>query len=344
MSGAEDRFEAYTDALAAVLGHADRADPMRSYCAGLMLPLERKSIEPLAAATAPSRVSAQHQSLMHFVSSSPWSDEKLLGKVRNLVLPTIEGYGPIEAWIVDDTGFRKKGQHSVGVARQYLGEIGKQDNCQVAVSLSLANAWASLPVAFQLYLPKAWAEDAGRRKVAGVPDKIGFATKPQIALEQIRWAVEVGLPRGVVLMDPGYGHDAQMRAGVSALGLAYVAGVLSKDLVFDPGAQIEPDQPAPKKGRRDEPKVISVKEVALGLPASSWRQVQWREGTNEPLVSRFTRLRIYAAGRRPKGQAMQEEWLLIEWPEGEEAPTKYWLSSLPHDIAFERLVDLAKLR
>ena len=148
MSGAEDRFEAYTDALAAVLGHADRADPMRSYCAGLMLPLERKSIEPLAAATAPSRVSAQHQSLMHFVSSSPWSDEKLLGKVRNLVLPTIEGHGPIEAWIVDDTGFRKKGQHSVGVARQYLGEIGKQDNCQVAVSLSLANAWASLPVAF----------------------------------------------------------------------------------------------------------------------------------------------------------------------------------------------------
>ena len=181
---------AYADALASVLGHADRAGPLRDYCTGLMLPLERKSIEPLAAATAPERVSAQHQSLMHFVSSSPWSDEKLLGKVRELVLPAMERHGPIEAWIIDDTGFRKQGHHSVGVARQYLGEIGKQDNCQVAVSLSVANAWASLPVAFRLYLPKAWTYDQARRKAAHVPEEISFATKPQIALEQIRWAVE----------------------------------------------------------------------------------------------------------------------------------------------------------
>jgi SRSO17 transposase len=154
MSEAEERFAIYAEALAGVLGHADRAGPMRDYCAGLMLPLERKSVEPLAAATAPARVSAQHQSLMHFVSCSAWSDERLLGKVGERVLPVIEGHGPVEAWIIDDTGFRKHGRHSVGVARQYLGEIGKQDNCQVAVSLSLANAWASLPVAFRLYLPK----------------------------------------------------------------------------------------------------------------------------------------------------------------------------------------------
>jgi SRSO17 transposase len=238
MCGSQDRFEAYAKALAGSLGHADRAGPMRDYCTGLMLPLERKSIEPLAAATAPSRVSAQHQSLMHFVSSSPWSDEKLLAKVRELVVGGIEAHGPIEAWIVDDTGFRKHGRHSVGVARQYLGEIGKQDNCQVAVSLSLANAWASLPVALRLYLPKDWAEDRARRRAAGVPDEIAFSTKPQMALEQIRWAVEAGLPRGVALMDPGYGHDARMRTGVSALGLAYVAGVLSNDMVFGPGADI----------------------------------------------------------------------------------------------------------
>jgi SRSO17 transposase len=194
---------------------------MRDYCAGLMLPLERKSIEPLAAATAPARVSAQHQSLMHFVSSSPWSDERVLAKVRELVLPAIERHGPITAWIIDDTGFRKQGRHSVGVARQYLGEIGKQDNCQVAVSLSLANAWASLPVRFQLYLPKEWAEDTDRRQAAGIPEQIGFATKPLIALEQIRWAAAAGLPRGVVLMDPGYGHDAQLRAGIATLGLSY---------------------------------------------------------------------------------------------------------------------------
>jgi SRSO17 transposase len=344
MSEAQDRFEAYARGLAGVLGHADRAGPLRDYCTGLMLPLERKSIEPLAAATAPERVSAQHQSLMHFVSSSPWSDEKLLAKVRELVLPAIERQGPIEAWIIDDTGFRKHGRHSVGVARQYLGEIGKQDNCQVAVSLSVANAWASLPVAFRLYLPKEWAQDTARRKAAGVADQIGFATKPQIALQQIRWAVEAGLPAGVVLMDPGYGHDADLRAGVSALGLMYVAGVQSSDTVFQPDAEIEPDRPSPKKGRRDEPDVVLVKQVALGLPASSWLQVEWREGTNARLASRFARVRLYAAGRRPKGQVMPQEWLLIEWPEGEAEPSKYWLSTLPEDITFERLVELAKLR
>ena len=196
MSGSADRFVAYADGLASVLGHADRAGPLRDYCTGLMLPLERKSIEPLAAATAPARVSAQHQSLMHFVSPSPWSDEKVLGKVRELVLPAIERHGPIEAWIIDDTGFRKQGRHSVGVARQYCGEIGKQDNCQVAVSLSVANAWASLPVAFRLYLPKEWAEDAGPAQGGHVPEEIGFATKPQIALEQIRRGCRGGLAAG----------------------------------------------------------------------------------------------------------------------------------------------------
>jgi SRSO17 transposase len=345
MSGSEARFLAYVEALASVLGHVDRAGPLRDYCTGLMLPLERKSIEPLAAATAPERVSAQHQSLMHFVSSSPWSDEKLLGKVRELLLPVMERHGPVEAWIIDDTGFRKQGHHSVGVARQYLGEIGKEDNCQVAVSLSLANAWASLPVAFRLYLPKVWADDQARRKAAYVPEEVSFATKPQIALEQIRWAVEAGLPRGVVLVDPGYGHDAGLRAGISALGLTYVAGVLSNDMVFDPNAEIEPSRPAPRRGRHHrEPDTISVKEVALSLPASAWCQIKWREGTNESLSSRFARLRVYAAGRRQKGQLMRQEWLLIEWPEGEEGPTKYWLSTLPEDVSFERLVELAKLR
>jgi SRSO17 transposase len=218
IEGAEARFEAYADGLASVLGRSDRAAGLKDYCTGLMLPLERKSVEPLAAATSPARVSAQHQSLMHFVSQSAWSDEALLAKVGELVLPVIERHGPIEAWIIDDTGFRKQGRHSVGVARQYLGEIGKQDNCQVAVSLSLANAWASLPVAFRLYLPKDWAEDAGRRKKAGVPEEVAFATKPQIALAQIGAAVAGGLPPGVVLMDPGYGHDGVCAPGSRAWG------------------------------------------------------------------------------------------------------------------------------
>jgi SRSO17 transposase len=267
-----------------------------------------------------------------------------LAKVRELVLPVIEHRGPIEAWIIDDTGFRKQGRHSVGVARQYLGEIGKQDNCQVAVSLSLANAWASLPVAFRLYLPKDWAEDGARRKKAGVPEAVAFATKPEIALSQIRAAAAAGLPRGVVLMDPGYGHDGRLRAGVSALGLTYVAGIQGDAVVFDPDAGIAPDRPAPKRGRRGEPTVISARELAVRLPQSAWRQVAWREGTNETLSSRFARVRVRSAGRRGKDEPLTEEWLLIGWPDGDAEPAKYWFSTLPADIAFERLVELAKLR
>src|SRR4051812_42791821 len=141
-------------------------------------PAERKSVEPMAAITAPARVAAQHQSLLHFVGQAPWSDAAVLTKVRDLVLPAIERAGPIEAWIIDDTGFPKKGRHSVGVARQYCGQLGKQDNCQVAVTLSLANRTASLPVAYRLYLPQEWADDPARRQKAGVPEEITFQTKP----------------------------------------------------------------------------------------------------------------------------------------------------------------------
>src|SRR5882724_6576230 len=183
------------------------------------MPGERKSVEPLAAVRAPSRVAAQHQSLRHFVGNAPWSDERVLGTVRDLVLPALERNGPVEAWIIDDTGFPKKGRHSVGVARQYCGQLGKQDNCQVAVTLSVANHAASLPVAYRLYLPQEWTDDPVRRDKAGVPATIGFATKPEIALAQIRGALAAGLPRGVVLMDAGYGADTKLRTEITSLGL-----------------------------------------------------------------------------------------------------------------------------
>src|SRR5271157_76422 len=195
----EGRFVEYVDALATVLGRADRAGPLKDYCIGLLMPGERKSVEPMAAIVAPARVSAKHQSLLHLVSQAAWSDEAVLAKVRELVLPTIEAQGKIEAWIVDDTGFAKKGVHSVGVARQYCGRLGKTDNCQIAVTLSIANHAASLPIAYQLYLPQDWASDRKRRRKVGVPDEISFKTKPEIALAQIRWACEAGLSRGAVL-------------------------------------------------------------------------------------------------------------------------------------------------
>jgi len=173
----EARFAGYVEALGAVLGHADRQQPMHDYCLGLLMPIERKSVEPMAAVTAPAQVAAKHQSLLHFVGNAPWSDAAMLDKVRELVLPVIERSGPIEAWIIDDTGFPKKGRHSVGVTRQYCGQLGKQDNCQVAVTLSLANRDASLPVAYRLYLPEDWAKDQGLRRKAKIPEEIAFQTQ-----------------------------------------------------------------------------------------------------------------------------------------------------------------------
>jgi SRSO17 transposase len=349
----EARFAAYVDGLVSVIGHADRAGPLADYCMGLMLPAERKSVEPMAAMTAPTRTAAQHQSLLHFVGQAPWSDEALLSKVREMVLPRIERHGPIEAWIIDDTGFPKKGRHSVGVARQYCGQLGKQDNCQIAVSLSLANAHASLPVAYRLYLPEAWASDAGRRKKARVPEEVGFQTKHEIALEQIRSACEAGLPRGVVLMDAGYGNNSDLRTAVTALGLPYVAGILSNTTVWAPGTgPLPPKTWTPglgrttKRLRRDEAhRPVAVKDLAFSLPAKAWRTITWREGTNVPLKSRFARLRIRIAKRDfDRSEPWPEEWLLIEWPKEENEPTKYWLSTLPADISFRRLVDTAKLR
>jgi len=348
-----ERFSVYFEGLVSVIGHADRARPLRDYCTGLLMPCERKSVEPIAAVTAPERTAAQHQSLLHFVGEGRWSDEKVLAKVREMVLPVIERAGPIEAWIIDDTAFSKKGTHSVGVARQYCGQLGKQDNCQVAVSLSLANARASLPVAYRLYLPETWALDAARRKKAGVPDQIGFQTKIEIALDQIRAACAAGLPRGVVLMDAGYGNHSDLRAALAALELSYVAGILSNTSVWAPGTGPLPPKPyVPGRGRptkqlrRDaNHQPIKVKDLALSLPANAWRTIAWREGTKVSLKSRFARLRIRIARRDfNRSEPWPEEWLLIEWPKGEKEPTKYWLSNLPPDIGFARLVDLAKLR
>ena len=352
LDGSDERFLGYVEGLASVIGHADRVNPLRDYCVGLMMPCERKSVEPMAAVTAPARTAAQHQSLLHFVGQAGWSDEKVLAKVWEMVLPEIESHGPIEAWIIDDTGFPKKGKHSVGVARQYCGQLGKQDNCQAAVSLSIANRHASLPVSYRLYLPEEWASNQVRRDKAGVPEGIVFQTKPEIALDQLRFACEAGLPRGVVLLDAGYGNHTSLRREIGALELTYVAGILSNTTVWAPGTKpLAPKrwsgrgQP-PKRMRRDaKHKPLSVKQLALALPKRAWRKINWREATAERLSSRFARLRVRAAHRDYNLSALRgEEWLVIEWPKGEKEPTKYWLSTLPADITFERLVDLAKLR
>ena len=348
----EAAFSAYVDHLVKVIGHADRADPLRDYCLGLLMPLERKSVEPIAAVTEPARVAAKHQSLLHFVGQAPWSDEALMAQVRDRVLPLIERHGPIQAWIVDDTGFPKKGRHSVGVARQYCGQLGKQDNCQVAVSLSVANEAASLPIAYRLYLPQAWADDPEQRRKAKVPPEVAFQTKPQIALEQIEAAKAQDVAPGVILADAGYGADGGFRAGLTDLGLPYVVGVQPTLSVWRPGEEPLPPKPWSGKGRppsllrrSSDRKPLSAKTLAQQLPSEAWQTITWREGTNVDLTSRFAAVRLRPASRDyNRSEPRAVEWLMVEWPEDAFEPIKYWLSTMPSEMPIKELVETAKLR
>src|SRR3954463_9982961 len=257
MAGWEERFDNYVERLGDTLGHADRRGPLRAYTTGLLLPGERKSVEPMAARVDPFRVGAAHQSLHHFVAKAAWDDAALLAAARAYALPALLEQGPVRAWIVDDTGLPKEGKLSVGVARQYCGQLGKRDNCQVAVTLSVAPEQASLPIAYRLYLPEAWAGDPARRAMAGVPEEVEFRTKPAIALARSGRALAAGARRGVVVPDAGYGDDTDFRDGVTAQGLPYVAGIQGTRSLWPPGAGPLPAKPRsgrggpPKRRRRD---------------------------------------------------------------------------------------------
>ena len=348
----EQRFAAYIEGLAEAAGHADRNLPLKNYCTGLLLPGERKSVEPLAARLSSENVRRMHQSLHHLVADAPWNDEVVLNRCLDFVLPAMLRQGPVVAWVIDDTGFPKKGRESVGVARQYCGQTGKQDNCRVAVSLSMTTETASMPVAFRLYLPEAWTQDRKRRKKTGVPQPIQFQTKPEIALEQIRRACERGIPQGVVLADAGYGTDTGFRTALSKMELAYVLGAQSTVTVWKPGE--EPKRPSANPGmgrprkllQRDaKHQPVSAKQLAVALPVEAWRKVTWRQGVNQKLHSRFAAARVRPAHRDYwRAEPYPEEWLLMEWPSGEPEPTKYWLSTLPADTPLVELVHLAKHR
>jgi SRSO17 transposase len=307
----------------------------------------------MAARLGADNVRRMHQSLHHVVADAPWSDEAVLDRSLDVVIPAMLRREPVVAWVVDDTGFPKKGRESVGVTRQYCGQVGKQDNCRVAVSLSVTTKKASMPVAYRLYMPQSWIEDRKRRKKAGVPDAIQFQTKPEIALDQIRRARERGIRQGVVLADAGYGTDIGFRAEVTKLETPYVVGIQSTTMVLKPGEEPKPT-PA-RKGNTGRPrkllqrdandKPVSVKELAVSLPAEAWKKVTWRQGVKQKLQSRFAAMRVRPAHRDYwRSEPHPEEWLLIEWPACESEPTKYWLSTIPADTALVGLVRLAKHR
>jgi SRSO17 transposase len=327
----EHRLRQFFDRVGDVLSNKRRRASFAMYALGLLSEGERKSMEPIAARACadPDEVDAVKQRLGHFMIDSAWSDHEVRRVAARHAVSAMVEREPITAWILDDTGFLKQGTHSVGVQRQYTGSAGKVTNCQIAVSLSIATETEHVPIDFELYLPKSWTEDAKRRKEARIPKEIVFKTKPELALGMLKRAVADDVPRGMVLGDSGYGDSFDFRAGVRALGLDYAVGVHSPTTVWRVG----------RKGRRrGEP--ISVRDLGL-TRRRAFRRITWREGTKKTLSSRFCVERVVVAH---DGGVGEELTLLIEWPDGETAPTKFSLITADRNLPKRYLVHLVKER
>jgi len=332
------RLNAYAESLATSLGHADRRGPCLDYVQGLLLPGERKSMEPMASRLDARKTSSKHQSLQQFITDSPWDERRLLDAARAYALPAMSLCGGLSAWVIDDTGIPKKGIHSVGVGRQYCGVLGKQDNCQVAVSVSLANERMGLPVAWRLYLPESWANNPSRRKKSKVPKEVIFRRKWEIALDEIDYLLAAQVPRAPVLADAGYGMITEFRNGLTERGLTYAVGVQP-----DQGVELALEE-SPSRWRI-KPANGSAHALAEALPSSAWHMITWREGTRGDQTSRFAAVRVRQTHRvKIKEPIRPTEWLIIEWPNSATNPTKYALATLPADIDLKELIRRWKLR
>ena len=329
----ERELTEYVETLVEGMGREERRRAMGLYVTGLLLDGERKSIEPMASrlVDSPTEVEAMRQRLQQCVRVSDWSDDELrrrLARKLDAELPDVE------ALVIDDTGFPKKGKASVGVARQYSGTLGRTDNCQVATSLHLASETGSGCIALRIYLPEAWASDLPRRKKVGVPESVVFRKKWEIALDQLDDAIAWGVRKHLVLADAGYGDVGDFRDGLTERGLQYVVGVASTVMVWPPG-----EAPA------DDGVPVTVADVAKSLKRSDYTTVTWREGSKGRQTSRFTAMRVrVATGHRRGRPAGDLQWLLRAWPRGESEPTKFWLSTLPIKTTLKDFVRAAKLR
>ncbi len=327
------RIEGYLARIGEVLGNAKRRASFAVYAMGLLGSAERKSVEPMAALVCrnPKKMDAAHQRLLHFVSSAPWDDRAVRRVAAHYAIDAMVQREPVEAWILDDTGFLKQGTHSVGVQRQYTGSAGKITNCQIGVSLSVATRTEHVPVDFELYLPESWTEDPARRKEARIPDSIQFQTKPQLGIAMVRRAIADGLPRGVVLADSAYGSSSEFRQELRELGLDYAVGVAPQTAVWLLDAQSR---------CRGDP--VSVRELAQRIEArGGFRRCTWRKGTKQNLTARFALRRVTPSGVHAERDA---QWLLVEWRDGESEPANYFLATLPADITKRQLIRLVMQR
>lgn len=347
LSKLDDELTEFIDELFAGLGRRERIANLGHYVTGLLLDGERKSIEPIAGRLVDKadEVEGMRQRLQQAVSVATWSDQELFARIALKVDGELPG---IEALVLDDTGFPKKGSHSVGVQRQYSGTLGRIDNCQVAVSLHLAGEAGSACIAMDLFLPEVWAQDRPRRRKAGVPDDLEFTTKLQIALRQVDHARAIGVRGHVVLADAAYGDSLEFRQELAARGLQYVLGIKGDAVVWPPGSTPRIPRKKTRVGRprsryqdRTHPP-MAIADLATTL---TFRNVKWREGARGVQSGRFATARIQTAHRHVEGTPPgDEQWLICQWFDGEARPTKFWLSNCAPSMTARGLVRLAKLR
>lgn len=342
----DQRLDKFLQDLTAPMGRSERRHWARVYLQGLLLDGERKSIEPMAERMA----GADVQALRQFIGQSPWEVEEVQ---RRLALKVVETLSEPEVWILDETSFPKVGEHSVGVARQYCGALGKTANCQVALSLHWSSGEASCPLSWRLYLPEEWLEDRERAREVKLPEGITYKSKTDLALELVDQALAWQIPPWPVVADSAYGNCFDFREALRRRQLPYVVAVEPSTVVWtqDPHVPVPPSQPVGRPRRYPPlvalPKARSLLEVAQGLPRSAWQTVVWREGSKGPMHSRFAKVPVWAAHgwKAQKHPQRVQEWLLIEWPAGAPEPTDYWLAFLvTQTVGLRRLVRLAKAR
>ncbi len=341
-----ERLEAFgSEVLAEAMNRPVQVANGGLYLRGLIEQGPRKSLEPMAERLG---AEADYQSLQQFVADSPWDPGLVIRAVAERVCREIE----VEAWVLDDTGFPKDGKGSPGVKRQYSGTLGKIGNCQIGVSVHAAGKKGTAPLGWALYLPEEWCEDPARRATAKVPADVVFKTKPELGAELVEAAAGWDIPAAPVLGDQAYGENTALRSALEEAGIEYVLSVGPQTTVFSAETQFSVPKPSGKPGRpnsraRPDREPQSIGELVARAGLKAFETVAFRDGPEgEPARSRFAFFRVRAAHRWQKRTSSppREEWLIVEWPEGAEGPSDYWLSNLPVEAEPKRLARLARLR
>lgn len=339
----KQRLIAYMADVAGGLVRSEQRRCAERYARGLLEAGQRKSLEPLVARLGED---GDYEALQHFLADSPWEPVVVQRAVAERVAPEID----VEAWVIDDTGIPKDGRHSPGVKRQYSGTLGKIGNCQIAVSVHAVGEKGTVPLDWALYLPREWCEDLERRRKAKIPDDVGFQTKLELAAGLIERAAGWEIPRAPVLGDEAYGKDTELRSRLHESGIEYVLSINPDARVHDPNSVFGVPERRPGRGRPPSALVADrepcqLSELAAALDAAEYQTFTYRTREDKQVRSRFAMVRVICTRPIEQGRhAPREEWLIIEWPEGAEQPSDYWISNLPADTAPERLARLARLR